>query len=613
MNLLKNHKWIAGLTLALLISLGVCIYSLAKVSGSGASADTSSGMQWRGGEGAPFRSGERGAFPGSRNGTLPLGRQNATDGGSAGAGAGGATDGSSGASAAAGSGSDAAGEAQSAADGSSGASAAAGSGSDAAGAAQNAPGGTAPGFGQGAAAGSRFARPSGMNGGGGFGGGGFGSDGQYGTALAVYAALFAGLLAAAFYYAKAGKLRINESRRGLVVGLLLAAGLCLKLAAAPWISGYRGDIRFFTTWAQAAAKGLGTFYDTSSSDYPPLYMYILYATGKIVTLPQIEPYFLTLIKLPSIIADAVTAGLLYKAASRYLRFETAFLIAGFYMFNPAVLINATFWGQVDSFFTMIVVASVLAMTRQKLGWAAFFLTLSILMKPQGIIYTPVLLIALLRTGKPWPWLKAAVIAAVTTVIAALPFSSGKSPLWLYQLYSGTVNEYPYASVNAFNLFGLLGANYEDSSSTLLLFSYHIWGLIFIFAATLLSGWYYLRSRSAPFASLSALLLISGVFTFSSSMHERYLFPAAALALLAYVYFKDRRLLWMSFGYSATIFLNTYAVYYGYASRDGHVGFLLFFSALLNIAMCILLVKVMQDRSRRQTQANQAQALLQEPL
>ncbi|MFD1776862.1 dolichyl pyrophosphate Man9GlcNAc2 alpha-1,3-glucosyltransferase [Paenibacillus rhizophilus] len=576
MNLLKNHKWIAGLTLALLISLGVCIYSLAKVSGSGASADTGFGMQWRGGEGASFRSGERGAFPGSRNGSQAAGQQSATDG-------------SSGASAASGSGngrrSDTAGEAQSAAEGS------------------------APGSGQGAAAGSGFARPAGMNGGGRFSGGGFGSDGQYGTALAVYAAMFAGLLAAAFYYAKAGKLRINESRRRLVVGLLLAAGLCLKLAAAPWISGYRGDIHFFTTWAQAAAKSLGTFYDTSSSDYPPLYMYILYATGKIVTLPQIAPYFLTLIKLPSIIADAVTAGLLYKAASRYLRFETAFLIAGFYMFNPAVLINATFWGQVDSFFTMIVIASVLAMTRQKLGWAAFFLTLSILMKPQGIIYTPVLLFALLRTGKPWPWLKAAAIAAVTTIIAALPFSSGKSPLWLYQLYSGTVNEYPYASVNAFNLFGLLGANYEDSSSTFLLFSYHVWGLIFIVAATLLSGWCYLRSRSAAFASLSALLLISGVFTFSSSMHERYLFPAAALALLAYAYFKDKRLLWMAFGYSATIFLNTYAVYFGYTSRDGHVGFLLFFSALLNIALCIMLVKVMLDRSRQHNDVPNLEAAL----
>ncbi|NGM82145.1 DUF2029 domain-containing protein [Paenibacillus sp. 7124] len=558
MTRIKNHKWIAGLTLMLVLSLGICIYSLAKVSGSGASVETGAGMQWRGGEGATFRSGERGAFPGDRNGTLPLGRQNATDGGAAEAGAGGGQ--------------------QSAADGSSGASAASGSGS-----------------------------------GRGFAGGGFGSDGQYGTALAVYAALFAGLLAAAFYYAKAGKLRMNVSRRGLAVCLLLAAGLCLKLAAAPWISGYRGDIRFFTTWAQAAANGLGTFYDTSSSDYPPLYVYILYATGKIVTLPQIEPYFLTLIKLPSILADAVTAGLLYKAASRYLRFETAFLIAGFYMFNPAVLINATFWGQVDSFFTMLVVLSVLAMTRRKLGWASLFLTLAILMKPQGIIYTPVLLFALLRTGKLKAWLKAAAIAAVTVVIAALPFSSGKSPLWLYELYSGTVNEYPYASVNAFNLFGLLGANYKDSSSTLLLFSYQVWGLIFIVAATLLSGWCYLRSRSAAFASLSALLLISGVFTFSSSMHERYLFPAAALALLAYVYFKDRRLLWMAFGYSATIFLNTYAVYYGYVSRDGHVGFLLFFSALFNIAMCILLVKVMHGRSRRQTQANHAQALLQEPL
>ncbi|AIQ15000.1 hypothetical protein PDUR_26350 [Paenibacillus durus] len=587
----------AALALALLISLGISIYSLAKVSG-GSAPDTGAGMQQRGGEGASFRSGERGVFPGNRNGSQAAGQQSRWEGGLRSAA-------SAGDSSAAG---DFDGWPQSTAEG--GSQNAASGGKDSSAQGQN--GGQqseVPGDPQNAAdgsgSGSGFTRPSGMN------PGGFGSDGQYGLALAVYAALFAGLLGAAFYYAKAGRLRINESRRGLLIGLLLAVGLFLKLAAAPWISGYRGDIRFFTTWAQEAAHGLGSFYENSSSDYPPLYIYILYATGKIVTLPQIESFFLTLIKLPSIIADAVTAWLLYKAASRRLPFETALLIAGFYMFNPAVLINATFWGQVDSFFTMIVVAAVLAVTRRKLGWGAFFLTLSILMKPQGIIYSPVLLFALLRTGKPGPWLKAAAIAAVTTVIIALPFSAGKNPLWLYQLYSSTVGEYPYASVNAFNLFGLLGANYKNSSSIFLFFSYHVWSMIFIAAATLLSGWYYLRSRNAAFASLSALLLISGVFTFSSSMHERYLFPAAALALLACVYFQDKRLLWMAFGFSATIFLNTYAVYYGYTSRGGHVGFLLFFSALINIALCILLVRVMLDRSRQPNALSLEAALLPE--
>ncbi|MNC01857.1 hypothetical protein D3C75_492160 [compost metagenome] len=450
---------------------------------------------------------------------------------------------------------------------------------------------------------SGFSRQGGMNGsfgggrqGGGFGGG-FGSDGQYGTALAIYAALFAGLLGAAFYYARKGKFVIGESRKGTVVLLLLAAGFCLKLAAAPWISGYRGDIRFFTTWAESAAKGLGSFYENSSSDYPPLYMYILWATGKLVTLPQIEPYLLTLIKLPSIVADAVTAFLLYKAASRFLKAETAVLIAVFYMFNPAVLINATFWGQVDSFFTMIVAAAIWALCSRKLGWASLFLALAVLMKPQGIIYTPVLLFALLAARSIGPWLKSAAFAVAAAVVVALPFTGGRSPMWLYELYTGTVNEYPYASVNGFNLFGLLGANYKDSSSTFIIFSYHAWGMIFIVLSTLLSGWLYLRSRKPAFASLSALLLIAGVFTFSSSMHERYLFPAAALALLAYGQFKDRRLLWLAFGFSATIFMNTYAVYYGYTSTDGHVGFLMFFSALLNIAMCILLIKIMLDASR----------------
>ncbi|ASA26539.1 hypothetical protein B9T62_30155 [Paenibacillus donghaensis] len=471
-------------------------------------------------------------------------------------------------------------------------------GSDASGAAPEAGSGTGGGedAAQGDAGrgtpGSGFTRPGG---GGGFG---FAVSGQYGTLLGWYAALFAGLFAAAFYCMRRGKLRLQESRPGVILGLLLAAGLCLKIAAAPWIDGYVTDINFFKTWATQAAESLGSFYLNSSSDYPPLYIYVLYLTGRIVELPLAAPYLLPLIKLPSILADAATAYLLYTAARRYFTVETGLLIAAFYMFNPAVLINSTFWGQVDSFFTLIVAAAIWLLVNRKFGWATVLLTLSVLMKPQGMIYVPVLFFALLFTGSLKSWLRAAAGGILTLLIVVLPFSSGQGPLWLYQLYTGTVNEYPYASVNAYNLFALIGANYTESSSTLALFSYHTWGMIFIVLVTLYTGWMYLRSRDARFVILGALMQIAGVFTFSSSIHERYLFPAAALSLLAYACWRDRRLLWLGFGFSATVFLNTYAVYYGYLSRGSTYGFTMFTASLLNLAMCLLLGKLMWELSRR---------------
>ncbi|OXM84830.1 hypothetical protein [Paenibacillus rigui] len=176
---------------------------------------------------------------------------------------------------------------------------------------------------------------------------------------------------------------------------------------------------------------------------------------------------------------------------------------------------------------------------------------------------------------------------------ALPFSIGQSPLWLYKLYAGTVNEYPYASVNAYNFFALLGANYKQDTSVLFLFSYHTWGMAFIVLITLFS-WRVYHKGGARLAPLAALLQIAGVFTFSSSMHERYLFPAAALALLAYSGLKDRRLLWLAAGFSLTVFMNTYAVFYNATKGAAAYNFTLFFTSWINVLLCLYLLKVAWD-------------------
>ncbi|MNN71239.1 hypothetical protein D3C81_1871580 [compost metagenome] len=107
---------------------------------------------------------------------------------------------------------------------------------------------------------------------------------------------------------------------------------------------------------------------------------------------------------------------------------------------------------------------------------------------------------------------------------------------------------------------------------------------------------YIRTRSIRFASASALLLIAMVFTFSSSMHERYLFPAAALALLAYTYLKDKRLLWLTGGFSLTIFVNTYYIFFNATNGGTSYGLTLFLTSSLNIVLCIYLAKILWDCS-----------------
>jgi len=376
---------------------------------------------------------------------------------------------------------------------------------------------------------------------------------------------------------------------------LLVAGLLLRVAAATLMDGHN-DINIFKGWASAAANNLMQFYAGSrTSDYPPLYIYILYLIGKIAALPAVSPYYTILLKLPSMAADIVTSYLIYRLAGKYLSLETSVLLAAFYVFNPAVFINSTFWGQVDSFFTMIIVTAVYLLSENRIGLSAVMFTAAVLMKPQGIIFLPVLFFELVRQKSFKNFLKAAVWALCTAVVIILPFAYSKGALWIYNLFAKTTAEYPYAAVNAFNLFGLLGKNYVRDATAQFLFSYHSWGMIFIVLTTLLAWFIYIKGNSRVFASAAGLLLITGVFNLSTRMHERYLFPAVALSILAFIYLKDKRLLVLSAGFSTTVYLNTHFVLFKTSGMNAVTyGPALVITSLLNVMLLIYLVKVLFD-------------------
>ncbi|ASR49835.1 dolichyl pyrophosphate Man9GlcNAc2 alpha-1,3-glucosyltransferase [Paenibacillus kribbensis] len=456
--------------------------------------------------------------------------------------------------------------------------------------------------GSGAARDGQHRGPGGMSGNGpgmgGPGGRSGNSSSAYATPLAIFAAVFFGAFVFIAYRFRAREWKLGESNRGLMLWTVLGAGFFLRMAIAPWISGHM-DLMLFRNWAMTAADSLSGFYTNGSSDYPPFYIYILYVIGKIGSTDAFSPYMSVLLRLPNILADIVTAYMLYRLASKRVGYAISLGLAIFYVFNPAVFINSTFWGQVDSFFTMLIVGMIVLLVENRIGWSTVLFTIAVLMKPQGIIYGPVLFFELLRQRKIQPWLLAVGGAVVTTILVILPFSWGQEPLWLLDLYKGTVGEYPYASVNAYNFFALIGGNYTQDTTTLFLFSYHTWGMICIVLVTLFTWWMYIRSRKPQFAAAAALVLIAGVFTFASSMHERYLFPAAALAVLAYLYLRDRRFLWLAGGFSLTIFLNTFDIFYSSNTRDQY-GIILCVTSLLNVLLFVYLVKVVWDCSKSST-------------
>ncbi|MCL6479010.1 MAG: hypothetical protein K6T65_11450, partial [Peptococcaceae bacterium] len=91
-------------------------------------------------------------------------------------------------------------------------------------------------------------------------------------------------------------------------------------------------------------------------------------------------------------------------------------------------------------------------------------------------------------------------------------------------------------------------------------------------------------------------LIAGVFNFSTRMHERYLFPAVALSILAYIYLRDKRLLLLSAGFSATVYINTHYVLLAtikgmHSAPSGPAPVI---TSLLNVLLFACLARVLSD-------------------
>ncbi|ODA39486.1 glycosyltransferase family 39 protein, partial [Desulfosporosinus sp. BG] len=428
------------------------------------------------------------------------------------------------------------------------------------------------------------------------------SAADYTLQIVAYAIAFLIIFLAAYYLVTRKKVIIQPGNGKFLILSLLGVGLLLRISLATLMTGHPFDLNTFKNWATTAANNFSQFYQgRNASDYPPLYIYVLFLIGKIGSISALSPYFTLLLKLPSIVADIATSFLIYKLAKKYLALEISILLAAFYIFDPAVLINSTIWGQVDSFFTLIIVAAVVLLSEKKIALASVLFTAAVLMKPQGIIFLPVLFFELIRRKNLTSWLKVFISALVTTLVVVLPFSLNMNGLWIFKLFASTLAEYPYASVNAFNFFSLLGANFAKDAGTLFVLSYHNWGLIAIVMITAFSWFVFIKGKSRINASAVALLLIDGVFTFSTRMHERYLFPAVALSILTFIYLRDKRLILLAAGYSTTIYINTHYVLYETLSGINSVSYgpILIVTSLLNVLMFVCLLKVLYDAAHRE--------------
>lgn len=357
-----------------------------------------------------------------------------------------------------------------------------------------------------------------------------------------------------------------------VLMAVLAVGL--RTIVALVYEGYSFDIACFKGWAIAAYEGgPSTFYTTDMfADYPPGYIYVLWVLGLVRSALDIEAmsvWFTLIVKLPSIAAEVVTALIVLRAARKEIGNTFALLCAAFVLFNPAMFFNSSIWGQVDAFFTLFAVLAIYFLRKDNPWLGAAFFAWALLIKPQAMLLAPVVglyyVFSLLKKGRfgrgALGLIGGAAIGAGVFVLGVLPFTGSQPLTWILEKYTSTVESYQFASINAFNLFALTGGNWKPFDAVLWFFSYETWGMIFIVLTCVLVVFLQWRSRERGRLFDIAGFLIISVFMLAHAMHDRYMLPACALLLLAYVYSRDGATLFFAAAFSVTALLNQMVVLY----------------------------------------------------
>lgn len=371
----------------------------------------------------------------------------------------------------------------------------------------------------------------------------------------IHFAALSGILLMGVCHIASGQKRPGPGSGSFIA--LFALAFLMRVTAAALSKGFGSDTACFAAWAERLCEtGPGEFYSPELfSDYPPGYLYLLWLTGGIRRIFGIGYYsaaHLILLKLPSIFADMACGVLLCREAMGRLSGRHAFFLCAAYLFNPAIVLNSSVWGQVDSLPALFALIMYLSLIRGKMYPAYIAFGLGLLIKPQMLLLGPALLAGTI--DRIWPAQKAGcrdgrkvaselarclsqcLSVAAGGVILCLPFGLSK----VVSQLGDTLGSYPYAAVNACNLWGLLGLNWISQDKTFLGIPYVGYGMFAIAAAVFLTLFLSLKNRSSrtKYPFLAAFTVVT-VFLFSVRMHERYLYPALALLLLSCIYRPDQ--------------------------------------------------------------------------
>jgi Gpi18-like mannosyltransferase len=322
----------------------------------------------------------------------------------------------------------------------------------------------------------------------------------------------------------------------------------LFLTASP----FQADIQYWLTWTERLQHG---GFASVEANYPPIFVEWLWIVSKIyafldITIQQ-SFFFRFLVHTPVLFTHLLLSSYVWFYTEKNFSHQgyTNKAILWLTAFNPAFLADGPVWGQVDLLsFLFIIPAIQLSMSEKNNFLSPLFFALAILTKFQSIAFLP--LLGALWLKKPTALYRSILPLVLGVLAILLPYIfNGSFTKMLTLAYTGNTSMYPYSTMNASNLWMLLGGNtlpdnrliffWSESTSSfpaklwtpkilgMLLFSLYS---LYIFISTL-------RAKNILQQELwqKATLLAFAFFFLLPGMHERYLFNAVPVVLLWTLY------------------------------------------------------------------------------
>ena len=373
-----------------------------------------------------------------------------------------------------------------------------------------------------------------------------------------------------------------------------------------FLKGYAADLGYWQDWINQLARSGYDGFNANYPPFYIHWLYLLSKFYSAIGIPVEANNFLKfLTQLPVVLSHCFLTAIIYSLLNRFsAQRHLLHIVMMLTVFNPTILVNGPIWGQVDLIPITIVICALLLNFHERFSYFAVpIFLLALLTKFQMIAFAPVFGFLFFRNFKKN--LVGVFIASILGALVFMPSIAAGHFLQAFKLaYIDTLGQYPMTTFNAANIWILLTSNTAPDSQVLFgvpesspfakIFIAKNFGMLLF---TVIALWIFLQgaykqtfnkktiktntltdttdatyaidplgatdpidntanganaivaTTTAPNTEIplaqalfSSMICAIAFFTLLPAMHERYLFPAAALAL-AYVAIAQKKLIY----------------------------------------------------------------------